>query len=109
MNPPVSLQSHIAFEGHQCIAAGPLAVVALAVKRATMSGAAGTVLVIDNASGCSIDIDTRGTDDEIVARFTPEVATVPPPLTKAVKPTEPSRKARCAAGGVRSSVWSLAR
>lgn len=79
MNPPASLQSHIAFEGHRCIAAGPLAVVALAVKRATVSGAAGTVLVIDNASGCSIDIDTRGTDEEIVARFTPEVATVQPP------------------------------
>ncbi len=30
----------------------------------------GPVLVFDNATGRSIDIDTRGADDEIIARFT---------------------------------------
>jgi hypothetical protein len=54
--------------------AGPLTAVALAVKRATAGGATGPVLVFDNATGRSIDIDTRGADDEIVGRFTQAAA-----------------------------------
>lgn len=71
MNPPSRLPSHIAFDGHRRIASGSLAAVALAVKRAMEGRAVGPVLVFDNATGRSIDIDTRGADDEIVARFTP--------------------------------------
>jgi hypothetical protein len=71
MNPPSTLPTHIAFDGHRRIASGPLAVVALAVKRAMGGRAVGPVLVFDNATGRSLDIDTRGADDEIIARFTP--------------------------------------
>ncbi|RZI40308.1 DUF2239 family protein [Herbaspirillum sp. HC18] len=69
MNPAFVLSSHIAFDGHRRIASGPLATVALAVKHAMDGRAAGPVLVFENATGRSIDIDTRGTDDEIIERF----------------------------------------
>jgi len=61
--------SHTAFDGHRRIASGPLATIALAVKLAMTDGAAGPVLVFDNETGRSIDIDTRGADAEIAARF----------------------------------------
>ncbi|AYZ64943.1 DUF2239 family protein [Burkholderia multivorans] len=57
------------FHGFRRIASGPLAVVALAVRRAIDSGAAGTILIIDNASGRPIDIDLRGSDHDIRGRF----------------------------------------
>jgi hypothetical protein len=76
MNPLSTLPSHIAFDGHRRIASGSLAAVALAVKRAIGGGAVGPVLVFDNATGRSIDIDTRGADDEITARFTPAASDV---------------------------------
>ncbi len=59
MNFSSPLPSHIAFDGHRRIASGPLAVVALEVKRALAMGTAGSVLVFDNATGRSLDIDTR--------------------------------------------------
>lgn len=71
MNPFSTFPSHIAFDGHRRIASGSLAAVALAVKRAIGGGAVGPVLVFDNATGRSIDLDTRGADDEIIARYTP--------------------------------------
>jgi len=70
--------SHIAFNGHRRIVCGPLATVALAVKRAMAGGAEGPVLIFDNATGRSIDIDTRGTDDEVIARFTQAAADAQP-------------------------------
>lgn len=70
MNPASTFPSHIAFDGYRRLASGPLAAVALAVKRAMADSPVGPVLIFDNETGRSIDIDTRGTDDEIVARFT---------------------------------------
>jgi len=84
MNTPSALPSHIAFDGHRRIASGPLAIVALAVKRAMTDGAVGPVLVFDNATGRSIDFDTRGADDEIVARFSfTQAAADPQPADEA--------------------------
>ena len=67
----VLLKPSCAFDGARCIAAGPLSEVALAVKRATQRGAAGPVLAFDEATGRVIDIDIRGTTDEVIARLQP--------------------------------------
>lgn len=72
MNPTEHHPSHIAFEGYRRLASGPLAVVALAVKRAMEGTTSGPVLVFDNATGRTIDIDTRGSDADIVERFREE-------------------------------------
>jgi hypothetical protein len=63
-----------AFQAHRRIAAGPLQTVALAVKQATESRALEPILIFDDATGRSIDIDMRGTDDEVVARLAPLTA-----------------------------------
>ncbi|AOJ02315.1 MULTISPECIES: DUF2239 family protein [Burkholderia] len=64
------LPSHIAFDGYRRLAAGPLSTVAIAVKRAVENDAVGgAVLIFDNATGRSIDIDTRGSDDDIATRY----------------------------------------
>ena len=60
---------YTAFNGHRRIASGPLKTVALLVKKALESGAAGPVLIFDDTTGRSVDIDTRGSDEEVLARF----------------------------------------
>ncbi|VVD78373.1 hypothetical protein PCE31106_00969 [Pandoraea cepalis] len=74
---PSTLPSHIAFAGQRCIASGSLAAVALSVKRAVEKAPRTPVLIFDNTTGRAIDIDTRGTDDEITARFTQAVSDAP--------------------------------
>lgn len=59
----------IAFDGHHRIASGSLAKVVLATKHALKGGAAGPVLIFDDRSGRPIDVDFRGTDDEVLARL----------------------------------------
>jgi hypothetical protein len=56
------------FEGARRVAAGPLDAIALQVKRAQEGGAAGPFLIFDDATGRSIDIDTRGSDHEVLSR-----------------------------------------
>ncbi|MCB0221843.1 MAG: DUF2239 family protein [Chrysiogenetes bacterium] len=68
MSEPLS-HSYTSFDGHRRIAAGTLATNALAVKKALESGATGPVLVFDDATGRCVDVDTRGTDAEVLARL----------------------------------------
>jgi hypothetical protein len=60
--------SYRAFNNHQRIASGALQTVALAAKRIGESKAAGQILVFDDNTGRVIDIDTRGSEQEILAR-----------------------------------------
>ena len=59
-----------AFEGQRRLASGLLGEVALAVKRAEQRAAEG-VAIFSDATGRPIDLDLRGSDDEIVARLPP--------------------------------------
>ena len=75
-----------AFIGYQRLTSGPLADVALAVRKTTKPIGAVPILIFDDSSGRSIDIDLRGTDEEIVARLTPtasEAPAVEPPTSEA--------------------------
>jgi hypothetical protein len=64
-----------AFEGQRRLVSGPLNEVALAVKRAEQR-AAERVAIFSDATGRAIDLDLRGSDDEILARLpaTPSLA-----------------------------------
>lgn len=62
--------SYTSFAGHRRIAAGSLQANALAVKKARESGTAGPILIFDDATGRSVDVDTRGSDEVVVARLT---------------------------------------
>jgi hypothetical protein len=69
-----------AFEGHRRLASGPIHEVALKVKKATEQGPVDQVAIYDDATGRIIDVDIRGTEEEIVARMLPvaEVASLEP-------------------------------
>ena len=74
MNPIASPLSYTAFEGHRILAAGPLADVALAVKRAMNASDRETVLVFQDGTGQQTDLDLRGDDAQIIARHAPPPA-----------------------------------
>jgi len=73
------LPSYTAFDGHRRLVSGPLATVALAVRQAAGDATPGTILIFDDATGRAIDLDLRGTADEIRARYaaTPADASAP--------------------------------
>lgn len=65
---------YTAFDGHRILAAGPLADVALAVKRA-MDASSSNPLVFNDYTGQQTDLDLRGDAADITARHTPPVET----------------------------------
>lgn len=72
MQPRAEPSLFTAFDGHRHLASGTLPTVALAGKHATANGAAGPVLLFDNATGRSIDVDTRGSDEQVRERLSRE-------------------------------------
>jgi len=60
-----------AFAGPVCLATGPLRDVVLVVARALEAGVAEPVLTFDDATGRVIDLDTRGSGPEVLARLAP--------------------------------------
>lgn len=64
-------QSYTAFEGAHCITQGNLPDVVIAVKRATEAEPDVPLLIFDDRTGRVVDVDLRGTDDEILARLEP--------------------------------------
>lgn len=64
-----------AFLGTRRLASGPLDQVALAAKKALDRGAQQPVLIYNDHTGHAIDIDSRGSDAEVLARL----ARPPPP------------------------------
>lgn len=63
-----------AFDGSRRLAAGPLQAVALAVKARLEADAAASVLVFDDETGRVVDLDTRGTPEQVLARLAPAKA-----------------------------------
>lgn len=61
--------SYTAFSGPRRMASGPLQTVALVVKQAIESGTATPVLIFDDTTGRSIDLDIRGSDQDVLARL----------------------------------------
>lgn len=59
----------IAFAGARRIARGDLQAVALAVKAALGAGAAAPVLVFDAETSAPVELDLRGTAEEVAARY----------------------------------------
>src|ERR1700682_1454693 len=74
-------QRFTAFTGHQRLASGPLAEVALAVLKASKNLGAEPIIIFDDATGRPIDLDLRGTERDIVARL-------PQPASNAETPAE---------------------
>ncbi len=58
-----------AFDGFRRLASGPAATVALGVRAALDERPDASILVFDGETGSQIDLDLRGTEDAIRARF----------------------------------------
>lgn len=107
-----SPQTHTAFEGFRRLARGPLPEVALAVKRAMERPSNDPVLVFDDRTGRSIDLDTRGSDEAVVARME---ALLPPAVVaeaagdNAAQADEPRGRGRPKLGVVAREVTLLPR
>lgn len=71
MNALPATGPHTAFEGHRILAAGPLAGVALAVKRAMAAHGDKPILIFQDLSGQQVDLDVSGSDAQVVARHAP--------------------------------------
>ncbi len=75
---PVSTHTRCtAFQGDRRIAAGELADVALQAKGAVDSGA--DVLLFDDSTSRQIELDFRGTADDVLRRLTTMAGDTPPP------------------------------
>ncbi len=61
-----------AFRGQQRFVTGSLAEVALAIKPISEDPSAEPVLVFDDRTGRSIDLDTRGSEEDVLERYTPK-------------------------------------
>jgi hypothetical protein len=100
-----SLPLFTSFDGMRRIAAGDLATNALAVKRTLDAGTDGPLLTFDDATGHPVDIDTRGDQAQVLARFAATAPAVPAELPAA----EPRGRGRPKLGVVAREVTLLPR
>jgi len=91
-----------AFEGPRRLVSGPLAEVALVIKRAERR-ASELVTIFSDATGRAIDLDLRGSDEEILARLPQHV-----PMESAL-PATPRGRGRPRLGVVAREVTLLPR
>ena len=78
-----SVSHFTAFTGHRRLISGPLADVALAVRKSTKVNE--SILIFDDTTGKALDVDLRGTDEDILARLplsTPATAATEPPASE---------------------------
>ena len=98
------IQSFTVFEGQRRLITATLPEVALAVKRRGRPDA--PIVIFSDATGRSLDLDLRGSDDEIVARLP---KTAPPPVEPDAKASEPRGRGRPKLGVVAREVTLLPR
>jgi uncharacterized protein len=115
MNPPVP-SAFVVFEGSQCLARGSLAQVALQYKAAVDARPFARFMVFNASTSEIIDLDHRGTPEEVLARLPASVGTQPEGLdpqdplgTEASKPLAPAGPGRPKLGVVAREVTLLPR
>jgi uncharacterized protein len=99
-------ETFTAFEGQQRLASGPIDEVALAVKGNTRPNSS-PIAIFNDATGRAIDLDLRGTTDEVLARLPrPALAAAEP---NAAPADEPRGRGRPKLGVVAREVTLLPR
>jgi hypothetical protein len=102
---PQTPQTYSAFIGHSLLTSGPLAQIAIPVKRVLEDPSAPHVLVFDNLTGRQIDFDLTGSEVDVLARIT---AIAPEPMPEG-SAAEPRRRGRPRLGVVAREVTLLPR
>jgi len=103
------LPSYTAFDGHRRLVSGQLAMVALAVRQSAGDATPGTILIFNDATGRAIDLDLRGTADEIRARYAAAPADASAPAGEPTGEGEPRGRGRPKLGVVSREVTLLPR
>ena len=98
-------KTYTAFRGQRLLASGALADIALAIRRAEHDDAQ-PVVIFSDASGRSIDLDLRGTDEEVLARLP---TTTTGQTQEEAAPAEPRGRGRPKLGVVAREVTLLPR
>ena len=112
---PFLLTPCTAFDGFRRFAHGPLHEVAVAIKNAvgntTGNRGSGPVTIYDDATGRVIDLDTRGSAEEVVERLAQRAASAPPPALAEVEESagQPRGRGRPKLGVVAREVTLLPR
>src|SRR3982074_2337178 len=101
-------QRFTAFMGHQRLASGPLADVALAVLKASKRSAAEPIVIFDDTNGRPVDLNLSGTEREVVARLPQPAAEAETPAED-LSATEPRGRGRPKLGVVAREVTLLPR
>jgi len=70
-------QRYTAFQGYKRIASGELAIVVRASKDVVANVEHASILIFDNATSQQVEINFRGTPDEVLQRLAPEPSEVP--------------------------------
>ncbi|MCM2310529.1 MAG: DUF2239 family protein [Steroidobacteraceae bacterium] len=70
--------AYLAFMDDKCIASGSLLEVALAVRRTLDAGATASIVVLHARTAHVVDLDLRGTADDIASRLTAAASAVVP-------------------------------
>src|SRR5882757_5568759 len=97
-----------AFEGEQRLVSGSLADVALAVKKTSDADLTATIVIFNDSTGRTLDLDLRGTSSEILKRLPPTaVSSDPPPVDSSA--SEPRPRGRPKLGVVAREVTLLPR
>lgn len=89
-----ALATYTVFNGHQHITTGSLPSAALAFKQQLTENAAGPVLLFNDATGRSMDVDIRGTDQEVLARLPVTEATASSETSDLTEPTPETTRGR---------------
>lgn len=90
---PVTVTTCTAFDGHTRIASGDLRDVAAAVRTHLDAAPAACVLVFDDASANQVELDLRGSVDDVLARLQPAPDRIPAAGTEAVTDVDPAADA----------------
>lgn len=82
-----------AFEGTRCIGSGDVAQVALTVKKVVERGPGGPVLIFDDVTSEQVELDLRGSAEEVLRRLESQAGPEAPPAKEA-GPRGPGRPRR---------------
>jgi hypothetical protein len=99
-------ETFTAFEGQRRLASGPLAEIALAVKHAERRTTE-SIAIFSDSTGRALDLDLRGSTDEVLARLPDATAAIP--LSDIAPPSEPRGRGRPRLGVVAREVTMLPR
>jgi uncharacterized protein len=101
--------TYTAFEGHRRIASGFLSDVALAVRAVLARGEQAPVLIFDDITSRPVELDLRGTPDEILGRLANQASGEQPAPTAEAEEDIPRGRGRPKLGVVAREVTLLPR